>query len=165
MKKKLYFEKKSNITKSYSIEIIDGKIRMIYGGLIMYSPILNVHNAEKEIQTKEDFTLNKVSKYDKKILGIDANYKIISSVTTVAINEFAYIKLSALEKFYIDFKKKETFLHEHEIKKMIIISLIITMPTSIMPTCITNYLSRQKENINDLTTIHFDNDTKFGNNK
>ena len=141
MKKKLYFNNKINNDIDFYIEIHGGKIRNFKGYNMhntMIEALLNggiVENGEirlLDIETKSDFTLEKITKYDKNKFGIKANYRINSKEISQYILSGAYIKLCLLEKILINFSKKETVFHEVKIKQLIIIGLFVTLPIGLL---------------------------------
>ncbi len=146
MKKKLYFDKKFNSnfdkkSKSY-IHIIGGRIRKYTGFPFITGGLLEIKNEYKTNEINDEFKLVKISKYDRKLLDINANYRIISKATATTLNgDYPYIKLCFLEKFFINLSKKESIIQDREIKRLIITSIIITLPTSIITTISTNWIT------------------------
>lgn len=127
MKKKLYFDKTFNIGKSLYILIDSGKLREYDGadftGLILQGiqPIFKIY------YLNSNFKLSKVSKYDRRILEIKGNYKIESFDLTKFIIKDTYIKLNFVEKFLIDYSKKEDIFHKMNFNQKLILFLIFTV--------------------------------------
>lgn len=120
MKKKLYFDKKIDTDIDFYIEVHGGKIRNFKGYNMhdtLIEALLNggiVENREirlLNIETKSDFTLEKITKYDKKKFGVKAKYWINSKEISQYILRNAYVKLNLLEYAKIKFDKKETVFH------------------------------------------------------
>jgi hypothetical protein len=138
MKKRIYFDKTVNINPyEISILIKNGKIREYHGfNLTNYFvasmiPNPNIQEGDldyKTIELEEDFKLLKVGKYDKKKKGIKANYKIECSELFQLTLKDVYIKLNFIEKFLIDFDKKQTTFHEMKFKQKLIYYLIFSIP-------------------------------------
>ncbi len=145
MIKKLYFDKTWQLNNHLTIEIINGKIRKYNGG--NYTPaILFGGSVKREIfELKTDFTLEKIHRYDRKKSGIAANYRIDCMELTQKLLKPCYIRLNPIEKFIIDYSKNESFIQKAEIKKMVIVSLLVTIPTSILTTFLVNQLQVNKD--------------------
>jgi len=150
MKKNLYFDKTWQL-KHLSIEIINGKIRKYHGGNFTPSVLFGGSVPLKTFELKSDFTLEKVNKYDRKNSGIDANYKIECPELFQKLLKPCYVRLNPIEKFRIDYSKKESFIQKAEIKKYIFVSLIVTIPTSVLTTFIVNMVPQNKDKINIVT--------------
>ena len=137
MKKKLYFDNKINTDIDFIIEIHGGKIRN-FKGYNMHDSMLEalfsgglVENGKIRLinlETKSDFTLEKLTKYDKKKFGIKANYKINSKEISQYILRRAYIKLNFIEYARLKFDKKETVFHRMKITEKIAYAVIISIP-------------------------------------
>jgi len=155
MKKRLYFDKTFNIGFKMYIEIHDGKIREYYGADFVPAILHGGYVRPELHKTNSDFTIEKVSKYDKNELKIDANYKINSDYLFKNTLKPTYIKLNQIDKFRIDYSKKESFLQTAEIKKMIIVSAFVSIFVTIPTSLITNLLSNQKkeERTNDNKSV------------
>lgn len=152
MTKKLYFDKTWQLNCNLTIEIINGKIRKYDGGNFTPAILLGGSVKREIFELKSDFTLEKVHRYDRKKSGIDANYKIECGELFNKLIKPCYIRLNPIEKFIIDYSKKESFIQKAEIKKMIIVSLIVTIPTSILTTFLVNQLQINKESTYKVAT-------------
>jgi hypothetical protein len=151
MKKDLYFDKTWQL-KHLSIEIINGKIRKYHGGNFTPAILFGGSVPLKTFELKSDFTLEKIHRYDRKNSGIHANYRIECPELLQKLLKPCYIRLNPIEKFIIDYSKKESFIQKAEIKKMIVVSLIVTIPTSILTTFLVNQLQVNKENTYKVAT-------------
>jgi len=137
MKKKIYFDNKIDTDIDFIIDIHGGKIRnfkgynmhdsmleaLLSGGLVENGVIRLIN-----IETKSDFTLEKLTKYDKEKFGIKANYRISSKEILQYILRGAYIKLNFFEHVRINFDKKETVFHRMKISEKIAFAVIISLP-------------------------------------
>lgn len=145
MIKKLYFDKTWQLNCNLTIEIIDGKIRKYNGGNFTPAILLGGSVKREIFELKSDFTLEKVHKYDRKKSGIAANYKIECGELFNKLIKPCYIRLNPIEKFIIDYSKKESFIQKAEIKKMIIVSAFVSIFVTIPTSLITNLLSNQNK--------------------
>jgi hypothetical protein len=138
MKKRLYFDKTVKIdpVKIYVL-IENAKIREYHGvnltNLYVASVIPNPNIKEgdldyKSIEMNEDFNLSKVGKYDRKKEGIKANYKIECHELSKLTFKDVYLNLNFIEKFRIDYAKKQTTFHEMKFKQKFIYFLIFSIP-------------------------------------
>jgi len=135
MKKKLYFDNKIDTDIDFIIEIHGGKIRN-FKGYNMHDAMLDaLLNGKTDgeirlinIETKSDFTLEKLTKYDKRKFGIKANYRINSKEISQYILRGAYIKLNFIEHTRLKFDKKETVFHRMKITEKIAYAVIISIP-------------------------------------
>jgi len=125
------------------IEIHDGKIREYYGANFVPAIMMGGYVRPELFKTNSDFKIVKVSKYDKKEFEIEANYKIISDYLFQNTLKPTYIKLNPIDKFRIEYSKKESFLQTAEIKKMIIVSAFVSIFVTIPTSLITNLFSNQ----------------------
>lgn len=155
MKKRLYFDNTFRIGFKMYIKIHDGKIREYYGADFGVATMIGGSVSPELFKTKSDFKIEKVSKYDKKEHEINANYKIISDYLFQNTFKPTYIKLNPIDKFRIDYSKKESFLQTSEIKKMIIVSAFVSIFVTIPTSLITNLLSNQNktERINENKSV------------
>ena len=155
MKKKLYFDNKIDTDIDFIIEIHGGKIRN-FKGYNMHDAMLDaLLNGKTDgeirllnIETKSDFTLEKLTKYDKKKFGIKANYRINSKEISQYILRGAYIKLNPIEKTRINFSKKETVFHEVKLKQLIVIGMFVTLPVGLLIVYLSNPTIFQKNSPN-----------------
>jgi len=154
MKKKLYFDKTWQL-KHLSIEIINGKIRKYHGGDFTPAILFGGSVKMETFELKSDFTLEKVLRYDRKKSGIDANYRIECGELFKKLIKPCYIRLNPIEKFIIDYSKKESFIQKAEIKKMIIVSAFVSIFVTIPTSLLTNLLSNQNktERINENKSV------------
>lgn len=139
MKKRVHFDETVKIDpiKIY-ILIENGKIREYHGinltNVFVASIIPNPNIKEgdfdyKMVEMDEDFTLSKVGKYDRNNKGIKANYKIECHELFQFTFKEVYINLRIIDKFRIDYAKRQTIFHEMKFKQKIIYFLIFSIPT------------------------------------
>ncbi|SEE66423.1 hypothetical protein SAMN04487765_3678 [Tenacibaculum sp. MAR_2010_89] len=130
MRKKLYFDETFKIGRSLHILINNGKIREYEGADFM--PLILHGQPQPEFKTFElnsDFKLIKVSKYDRKKLNIKANYQVDCHYLRGKFLKDSYIKLNVIEKFIINYSKKESILHKMNFnQKLISVLAFVTIP-------------------------------------
>ena len=155
MIKKLYFDKTWQLNCNLTIEIIDGKIRKYNGGNFTPAILLGGSVKREIFELKSDFTLEKVHRYDRKKSGIDANYRIECGELFNKLIKPCYIRLNPIEKFIIDYSKKETIFHEVKLKQLIVIGLFVTLPIGLLIFYLSNPNVFQKNSPNpSLKTIN-----------
>tara|TARA_R110001592_G_scaffold153533_1_gene382076 strand:- start:327 stop:905 length:579 start_codon:yes stop_codon:yes gene_type:complete len=130
MKKQLYFLDNFQIPDKLYVLIIDGKIREFVGA--EFSSVFFVGGKYPEIKKFEinkSFSLLKVNKYDRKKMNIKANYKISCSYLSSMLLFDSYVKLNPIEKFVIDYSKKESIFHKMNFNQKLISTLaFVTIP-------------------------------------
>jgi hypothetical protein len=149
MRKKLYFDKTFSIGIPMYILIDNGKIREFDGANFVTFFLKGMNPKFKLFKLNSDFSLERVSKYDKKKNGINANFKIICADLFSNILKETYIRLNPLEKFIIDYSKKETIFHNMNFTQKLLIAILITIPTAIV---VTQFKSCNQVNIPSLKT-------------
>ncbi|MDE5424118.1 hypothetical protein L3073_18035 [Ancylomarina sp. DW003] len=124
-------------TIEISILIENGKIREYHGlnftNYFVASMIPNPNIQEgdfdyKTIEMNEDFKLSKVAKYDSKKNGIKANYKVECHELYQSTFKDVYVNLNFIEKFRIDYAKKQTIFHEMKFKQKLVYFLLFSIP-------------------------------------
>jgi hypothetical protein len=135
MRKKIYFDKRFGVKKSMYILIDNGKIREFEGADFL-PLILNGHPQPeyKTFKTNDEFKLEKVSKYDRKSLKIDGNYKVVCNYLFTKYLSESYIKLNWIEKFMIDYSKKESIFHQVKFARKLLIAFSLTIPIAFLLT-------------------------------
>ena len=152
MKKKLYFDNKIDTDIDFSIEIHGGKIRN-FKGYNMHDVMLDaLLNGKTEgeirllnIETKSDFTLEKLTKYDNRKFGISANYRIESKEISQYTLRGAYVKLNFIEYTQLKFDKKETVFHNMNITEKIITAFIFPLIVGILILYLTVYSTKENK--------------------
>jgi len=121
MRKKLFFDDTFRINRSMYILIDNGKIRE-YDGANFIPFILNgtPQPEFKIFEINSDFELVKLSKYDQKKLNINANYKVDCHYLLSKLLKDSHIKLNPIEKFRIDYSKKESVFHKMNFNQKLI---------------------------------------------
>lgn len=157
IKKKIYFDNTWNIKNLY-IVIVNGKIRQFYGGHYSRVILFGGYIKNELIEIDTDFTLTKVPKYDRKLNGIKANYRIECYYLLQNLIKPTYIRLNIFEKFIIDFSKKETLFQTEKFKLIALTTLIFTIPTSIITTIFTDRINHKTE-INKVVKTEVTTDT------
>lgn len=172
MKKRLYFDETVNIeTDKLYVIIHDGKIREYHGydlTTVFVAFILPNGNIKKSdldfklFELDDNFTLKKVGRYDRKKGKIKAKYQIDSHQLMQLTMKDVYIRLNFIEKFLIDFKKKETIFHQMKFKQRFIVFLLISLPLLFIGYFINNsdFLSKNQIHKNSSTVIS-DNKTEI----
>jgi hypothetical protein len=130
MKKQLYFLDNFQIPDKLYVLIIDGKIREFLGA--EFSSILFSGGNYPKIQKFEinkNFNLLKINKYDRKRLNIKANYQIRCSYLSSMLVFDSYVKLNRIEKFLIDYSKKESIFHKMNFNQKLLSAFsFVTIP-------------------------------------
>jgi hypothetical protein len=130
MKKQLYFLDNFQIPDKLYVLIIDGKIREFFGA--EFSSIMFLGGNYPEIEKFEinkNFVLLKINKYDRKKLNIKANYQIQCSYLSSMLIFDSYVKLNRIEKFMIDYSKKESIFHKMNFNQKLLSAFsFVTIP-------------------------------------
>jgi hypothetical protein len=141
MRKRLYFDNTVKI-RPYEISVLikNGKIREYYGFnftnyfVASIIPNPNIQKGDfdyKTVEMNEDFTLSKVGKYDRKKSDINANYKIECHELLQLTFKDVYFRLNFIEKFIIDYAKKESIFHQVKFARKLLILVLLTIPTAL----------------------------------
>jgi len=142
MKKRIYFDKTVDLeSRKFYVVIHDGKVREYHGinlvTVFVVSMIPNPNRKKGDLEFKSfemnaDFKLIKVGKYDKKKYQIKAKYKIECKDLSDLTMKDAYVRLNFLERFIIDYDKKDTVFHRIKLKQQIVTTLFVAIPTAII---------------------------------
>jgi hypothetical protein len=135
MKLNIQFDDNIQIEHNMSVVIdSNGKLREYSG--IDFAKFLFGHNTEYENKTfnfDSDFTLIKLSNYDIKKLNKAVNYQLDCSdlfQKTVGMTN-VYLKLSFIQKFKIDYWKKETVFHKMNMTQKLLGLLLVSIPLTL----------------------------------
>lgn len=135
MKKKLYFGRNVIGLNKLKILIKNGKIREYYGtdfmGVMLYGSKYKLDKYATHY-IDEEFKIEKVSKYDRKLDKIKANYKIDCKYLCSQFMFDPYIKLNIFEKLIIDFQKKESLFHKMKFSHYVVVFFCFTIPTILL---------------------------------
>ena len=150
MKKKLYFYK-DNDKYNFSIRIVHGRIREYHGIVLQDSNVYKKNDLYKIYSFDSEFELEKISKYDRKILNTKANYYLKETYLNIFGIHQPKIKLNFIELFKIKKQKKQTFIQDIEIKRTIFMTILISFPISIITTISTNFVTNHLNQNNNHT--------------
>lgn len=138
MKKRLYFDETVSIeTDKLYVIIHDNKIREYHGfnlttsfiSVIMPNPNIKQSDLDyKVFELNDDFKLKKIGRYDRNKRKIKANYQIDSNELFQLTMKDVFIRLNFIEKFFIDYAKKESIFHEMKFKQKVLFFFLFSIP-------------------------------------
>jgi len=109
------------------ILITGGRVRE-YNGYEYSAGFITNDIPYKHIKLNAEYKLVYISRYDRKLEKVDANYKLEANGLRSRTVFDTYVKLNPFQKFILDWGRKDSFLHKEGIISKWVVFLFFALP-------------------------------------
>mgnify|MGYP000041116619 CR=1 FL=1 len=131
LRTQLYFRKNIQIPPTSILIDNNGRVREYKGWHLLNLMFTGQYREQEIYKLDSDFELFKLSKYDQKEIGTVANYQLKCSGLENLLVQDTFVKLSLLDKFRIDYAKRESIFHKIKLNHLLAIAVFVTIPVAL----------------------------------